>query len=152
VNQFIVDQWNTNLGTKIALDVIDSKTVTTRIRKANFDVYGPDGWGADYPDQQDWFDVYFSAACHGLNWGCPTLPGYDALVGKADTELDSSQRAKDYATAQKMLVDTAAIGILYQQYEYDLVKPYVGNLTVMPNDDEYVPGDQHYVSAYIKQH
>lgn len=152
VNQFVVDQWNTNLGTNIQLDVIDSKTVTSRIRKASFDIYGADGWGADYPDQQDWFDVYVTAACHGLNWGCPTLPGYDALVQKADTELDQTQRNKDYAAAQKMLLDTAAIGVLYQQYEYDLVKPYVGNLKVTPFDDEWLPGDQNYQSAYIKQH
>ncbi len=30
-----------------------SKTVTSRTHKGNFDIYGPDGWGADYPDQQD---------------------------------------------------------------------------------------------------
>jgi oligopeptide transport system substrate-binding protein len=152
VNQFIVDQWNTNLGLNMQLDVIDSKTVTSRIRKGQFDIYGPDGWGADYPDQQDWADVYTSAACHGLNWGCPTLPGYDALVQKADTELDQNQRNKDYASARKILIDSAAIGMLYQQYEYDLVKPYVGNLQVTPFDDEWLPGDQNYVTAYIKQH
>ena len=152
VNQFIVAQWNTNLGTNIQLDVIDSKTVTTRIRKGDFDIYGADGWGADYPDQQDWFDVYTSAACHGLNWGCPTLPGYDAIVQKADTELDQNQRNKDYAAARKILMDSAAIGMLYQQYEYDLVKPYVGNLQVTPFDDEWLPGDQNYVTAYIRQH
>ena len=152
VNQFIADQWNTNLGVNIQLDVIDSKTVTTKIRKGQFDIYGADGWGADYPDQQDWFDVYSSAACHSLNWGCPVLPGYDELVQKADSELDQTQRNKDYASARKILVDSAAIGILYQQYEYDLVKPYVGNLQVTPFDDEWLPGDQNYQSAYIKQH
>jgi len=152
VNQFVIDQWNNNLGVNIQLDVIDSKTVTSRIRKGNFDIYGADGWGADYPDQQDWMDVYISAACHGLNWGCPTLPGYDALVQKADSEMDQTQRNKDYAAARKILVDSAAIGILYQQYEYDLIKPYVGNLQVTPFDDEWLPGDQNYQSAYIKQH
>src|SRR6202790_3865676 len=103
LNQFIIDQWNTNLGLNMQLDVIDSKTVTSRIRKGNFDIYGPDGWGADYPDQQDWFDVWTTGSCHSLNWGCPTLSGYDALVQKADTELDQTQRNKDYLTAQKML-------------------------------------------------
>jgi oligopeptide transport system substrate-binding protein len=152
VNQYIVDQWNTNLGLNMQLDVIDSKTVTSRIRKGDFDIYGPDGWGADYPDQQDFFDVFFSNACDGLNWGCPTLPGYDSLVQKADTELDQNQRNQDYATAQKMLIDQAAIGFIYQQYEYDLVKPYVGNLKQTPFDDEWLPGDQNWQSAYILQH
>jgi len=152
VNQYIVDQWNTNLGTNIQLDVLDSKTVTSHIRKGSFDIYGPDGWGADYPDPQDFFDVFFTNACHGLNWGCPNLPGYDALVQQADTELNASKRLQEYATAQKMLIDQAAVGFLYQQYEYDLVKPYVGNLKQTPFDDEWLPGDQNYESAYILQH
>jgi oligopeptide transport system substrate-binding protein len=151
LNQYIVDQWNTNLGTNIQLDVIDSKTVTADIRKGDFDIYGPDGWGADYPDQQDWADVFTSAACHGLNWGCPTLPGYDSIVAKADTETNQTQRNSDYGQAQKMLIDQAAVGFLFQQYEYDLWKPYV-HIIQSPFDEEYVPGDQNYESAYILQH
>ncbi len=151
INQFIVDQWNTNLGLNLQLDVIDSKTVTSRIRKGNFDIYGPDGWGADYPDQQDWFDIFFAGSCHSLNWGCPTLSGYDALVTKADTELDQAQRNKDYLTAQKMLIDQAAVGFIYQQYEYDLVAPYV-SYTHTAFDDQYLPGDNYYNTAYITAH
>jgi oligopeptide transport system substrate-binding protein len=150
-NTFIADQWNTNLGTNIQLDVLDGKTVTTRIRKGQFDIYGVDGWGADYPDQQDWMDIFQSASCHSLNWGCPTLTGYDALVQKADSEVNQSQRNADYLTAQKMLVDQAAVGFLYQAYYYYLIKPYV-SLTLTPFDDEYNPGDLNYQSAYITAH
>lgn len=155
LNQFIVDQWNTNLGLNIQLDVIDSKTVTRDIRKGQFDIYGPDGWGADYPDQQDWADIFLTGSCHGLNWGCVEnnggLQGYDALVQKADTETNQSQRNTDYAQAQKMLIDQAAVAFIFQQYEYDLWKPYV-HIVQSPFDDEYLPGDQNYNSAYILQH
>ena len=133
------------------LDVIDSHTVTTDIRKGQFDIYGPDGWGADYPDQQDWFDIFTSGSCRSLNWGCPTLPGYDALVQKADTELNQTQRNKDYLTAQKMLIDQAAVGFIYQQYEYDLIQPWV-NYTHTAFDDQNLPGDNYYNTAYITAH
>jgi oligopeptide transport system substrate-binding protein len=148
LNAFIIDQWNTNLGLNMQLDVIDSKTVTRNIRKGQFDIYGPDGWGADYPDQQDWADIFSTNACHGLNWGCPTLPGYDSIVQQADTETNQAQRNADYAKAQKILIDQAAVGFIFQQYEYDLWKPYV-HITNTPFDDEYLPGDQNYNSAYI---
>ena len=151
LNQFIVDQWNTNLGLNMSLDVIDSKTVTRNIRKGQFDIYGPDGWGADYPDQQDWADIFTSTSCHGLNFGCPTLAGYDDLVQKADTEVNQTQRNTDYAQAQKILIDQAAVGFIFQQYEYDLWKPYV-HIINGPFDDEYLPGDQQYKNAYILQH
>lgn len=151
VNQFIVNQWNTNLGLNMQLDVIDSKTVTRNIRKGQFDIYGPDGWGADYPDQQDWFDIFASGSCHSLNWGCPTLPGYDDLLKKADSELNQTQRNQDYQTLQKQLIDTAAVGFMYQQYEYDLIKPYV-KYTWTPFDAEYVPGSLNFSNAYITNH
>jgi oligopeptide transport system substrate-binding protein len=152
INQFLVDQWNTNLGTSIQLDVIDSKTVTSRIRKGNFDIYGLDGWIGDYPDQQDWFDIFLTGACHNLNWGCATIAGYDDLVNKADSELDQAQRNKDYLTAQKMLVDQAVVGFMYQPYEYDLIKPYVGGLSITSGDDQNLPGDPRWNTAYITAH
>ncbi len=152
VNTFIVNQWNTNLGTNIQLDVLDSNTVTIRIRKGQYDIYGVDGWISGYPDDQPWFDLFVSGSCHSLNWGCPTLPGYDTLVNQADSELDPTQRAKDYAAAQKMLVDQAVVGFLYQSYSYNLIKPYVGGLTVTPGDDGEVPGDLFLNDAYITAH
>ena len=152
LNQFLVDQWNTNLGTSIQVEVIDGKTVTSRIRKGQFDIYGLDGWIGDYPDQQDWFDIFLTGACHSLNWGCITIPGYDDLVSKADTDLNQANRNKAYLTAQKMLIDNAVVGFMYQPYEYDLIKPYVGGLSITAGDDQYLPGDLRWNSAYITQH
>jgi oligopeptide transport system substrate-binding protein len=152
LNQFLVDQWNTNLGTSIQVEVIDSKTVTSRIRKGQFDIYGLDGWIGDYPDQQDWFDIFLTGACHNLNWGCATIPGYDDLVNKADTTVDQAQRNKDYLTAQKLLIDNAVVGFMYQPYEYDLIKPYVGGLSITAGDDQNLPGDLRWSSPYITQH
>jgi oligopeptide transport system substrate-binding protein len=126
--------------------------VTSRIRKGQFDIYGPDGWGADYPDQQDWFDIFFTNACHSLNWGCVNLSGYDATVQKADAGKSDSDRNKLYQQAQKQLVDTAAVGFIYQQAEYNLIRPYVQNLTITGIDDQYVPGDLYYHDVFIAKH
>jgi len=152
LNQFLSDQWSTNLGVTIQLDVIDSKTVTRDIRKGQFDIYGLDGWISDYPDQQDWFDIFVTGSCHNLNWGCLSNPAYDDLVTKGDAESDKTKRAQDYAQAGKMLVDNAVVAFMYQPYEYDLVKPYVQGLTVTTTDDQNLPGDGRYNTAYITQH
>ncbi|TMF18349.1 MAG: peptide ABC transporter substrate-binding protein, partial [Chloroflexi bacterium] len=152
LNQFIVDQWNTNLGLNMQLEVIDSKTVTSRIRKGDFDIYGPDGWGADYPDQQDWFDIFFKASCHSLNWGCVDLPGYDDLVKQADTELDQGKRNADYKKAQDQLINSAAVAFIFQDYEYNLIKGYVGGLTITAGDDQSLPGNFFWHDAYILKH
>jgi oligopeptide transport system substrate-binding protein len=156
LNGFIVDQWNTNLGLNMQLEVVDSKTVTSRIRKADFDIYGPDGWGADYPDQQDWFDIFFTNSCGSLNWGCIQkaggLKGYDDLVTQADRELDQGKRNQLYKQAQDQLINEAAVAFIYQDYEYNLIKPYVGGLTITASDDQSLPGNAFWHDAYIKQH
>jgi oligopeptide transport system substrate-binding protein len=152
VNEFISAQWQENLGVNIGIEVIDSKTVTSRIRKGQFDIYGPDGWGADYPDQQDWFDIFLSTACHNLNWGCPTLPGYDDNIKKADSSRNESDRNSMYKTAQKQLIDTAAVGFIYQAAEYTLIKPYVKDLKITAIDDQAIPGDLFYHDIFIAKH
>ena len=152
LNQFLSDQWSTNLGVNIQLDVIDSKTVTRDIRKGQFDIYGLDGWISDYPDPQDWADIFVTGSCHSLNWGCWNNAAYDALVTKGDAESDKTKRAQDYAQANKMLADDAVVAFMYQPYEYDLVKAYVQGLTVTTTDDQNLPGDGRYNQAYITQH
>ena len=152
LNQFLADQWSTNLGVNIQLDVIDSKTVTKNIRKGQFDIYGLDGWISDYPDQQDWFDIFVTGSCHNLNWGCLSDPNYDKLVQQADAESDKSKRANLYAQAHKLLVDNAVVAFMYQPYEYDLIKPYVKGLTITTTDDQNLPGDGRYNASYITQH
>jgi oligopeptide transport system substrate-binding protein len=151
-NEFLSAQWKDNLGVDIQPEVIDSKTVTSRIRKGQFDIYGPDGWGADYPDQQDWFDINFATACHSLNWGCVKLAGYDDKVKQADASRNESERNKLYNEAQKQLVDTAAVGYLYQQAEYNLIEPYVKGLQITSIDDQYIPGDLFYHDIFIAKH
>jgi len=152
INQFVSNQWQTNLGVNIAIDVIDSKTVTSRIRKGQFDIYGPDGWIADYPDQQDWFDIFTTGSCHNLNWGCPTLPNYDNLVKQADAGKSDSDRNKLYQQAQKLLVDQAAVAFVDQSAEYDLIAPYVQGVQKTPMDDQGVPGDLYMSTIYISKH
>ena len=156
LNQFIVQQWNTNLGLNMQLEVVDSKTVTDRIRKSQFDIYGPDGWGADYPDQKDWFDIFFTNSCGSLNWGCIQktggLQGYDQLVQQADTEQDQGKRNSMYKQAQDMLINQAAVAFIFQDYEYNLIKPYVGGLKITASDDQSLPGDLFWHDAYINSH
>ena len=133
LNQFLADQWSTNLGVNIQLDVIDSKTVTRDIRKGQF-------------------DIFLTGSCHGLNWGCLSDKNYDDLVTKADAESDKTKRAQEYSQAQKLLIDNAVVAFMYQPYEYDLVKPYVQGLTVTTTDDQNLPGDGRYNQAFITQH
>jgi oligopeptide transport system substrate-binding protein len=148
VGEFIADQLQTNLGVKVNQVVIDSKTVTTRLRAHNYSMY-INGWGADYPDDQDWFDIWMTGS--GNQFGGYSNPDYDALVKKADVEPDAKKRQDYYDQAQKILIDTAAGGFLYQRNFMFLVKPYVQGLTTTAQDFEDV-GDWFWGKVSIGQH
>jgi oligopeptide transport system substrate-binding protein len=153
LNEFIVNQINTNLGVHWTLDVIDSKTVTTNLRKGNFQIYGPDGWGADYPDQQDWFDIFTTGGCHGTNWGCWNNKDFDALVTKADQATKESERQSLYDQAQQMLEDQYIVAFLYHRPAPVLVKPYVQGVTNIAIDSAiYLPGETYSTTIYIANH
>jgi oligopeptide transport system substrate-binding protein len=148
IGEFIADQLQTNLGVKVNQVVIDSKTVTTRLRKHDYSLY-VGGWGADYPDDQDWFDIWMTGS--GNVFGGYSNPDYDALVKKADIEADAKKRQDLYDQAQKILIDDAGGGFLYQRNYMFLVKPYVQGLTPTAQDFEDV-GDWFWGKVSIGQH
>jgi len=135
-------------GVWFQLDVIDSKTVTTRLRKHDYQLY-VGGWGADYPDDQDWYDIWMTGS--GNVFGGYSNPAYDSLVKKADAEPDAKKRQDLYDQAQKILLDDAGGGMLYQRNYMFLVKPYVQNLTTTPIDAATI-GDWYYNKVTIAQH
>jgi oligopeptide transport system substrate-binding protein len=148
LGQFIQDQLQTNLGVKVNLDVIDSKTVTTRLRKHDYQLY-VGGWGADYPDDQDWFDIWMTGS--GNVFGGYSNPQYDSIVKQADAELNPSKRQSLYDQAQKILIDDAAGGFLYQRNYMFLVKPYVQGIEATPIDFSNA-GDWFWGKVSIAQH
>jgi oligopeptide transport system substrate-binding protein len=148
LGEFIADQLQTNLGVKVNQVVIDSKTVTTRLRKHDYQLY-VGGWGADYPDDQDWYDIWMTGS--GNVFGGWSNAQYDALVKKADVEPDAKKRQDYYDQAQKILIDDAGGGFLYQRGYMFLVKPWVQNLTTTPIDQESI-GDQFWSKVSIAQH
>jgi oligopeptide transport system substrate-binding protein len=148
IGEFIADQLQTNLGVKVNQVVIDSKTVTTRLRKHDYQLY-VGGWGADYPDDQDWFDIWMTGS--GNVFGGYSNADYDALVKKADIEPDAKKRQDYYDQAQKILIDDAGGGFLYQRNYMFLAKPYVQGLTTTAQDFSTV-GDWFWGKVSIAQH
>lgn len=148
IGQFIQDQLQTNLGIKVKLDVIDSKTVTTRLRKHDYQLY-VGGWGADYPDDQDWFDIWMTGS--GNVFGGYSNPDYDKVVKQADTESNPTKRQQLYDQAQKILLDDAGGGMLYQRNNWYLVKTYVQGY--QPTAEDFSnPGDWFWGKAAIGAH
>lgn len=153
LNEYIANQLQTNLGITATIDLTDSKTVTKRIRKGDFQMYSVDGWGMDYANPQDIMDIMMSGACHGTNWGCWSNSEYDKLVTDADGTKDINAALVKYRAAEKILLTDGPLGLLYNRPDYILTKPYVQGTTFTQFDETaYFPGDNYLANLFISNH
>jgi oligopeptide transport system substrate-binding protein len=129
---FVQQQLRSNLGVSVAIDAVDQKSFADRLVNKQFDLAGPQGWTADYPDPQDWLDLFLTTS--GANLGRWQDSLYDQLVGLGDGAADSSERARAYAQAELELAREAPVAFLAQPVAAVLVSPRVRGLTITPYD------------------
>jgi oligopeptide transport system substrate-binding protein len=145
---YIAAQVKLHLGVDMILDVKSSPEVTALLQKGDFQLQAPAGWLADYPDEQDFLDI-FRTLQFG-QWSRYSSPAFDNLVGRADVETDPTRRLQLYAQAQQILVQDAPVAFLYQPLAWNLVQPYVQGAIYTSVDDW--PGDLYASEISIAAH
>ena len=124
--QFLQGQMKDNLGINIILDPEESKTFTTNVNSGKF-MWAYFGWGADYPDPDDWLPSLFGTGA-GNNHTLYSNPAFDALSATALKEQDNTKRLADWDQAQKMVMDDAPIVTIFYRERFNLVKTTVKGL------------------------
>ncbi len=137
--EWLAAQWKENLGVDIKLDPVEPTTFTALTKDIKT---APQmfilGWCADYPDPQNWLSVYWKTGAFGERIGYSNKD-FDALVDKADVELDPAKRMELYAQAQKLLTDGAPVAFAWNNVNNYLVKPWVKGIVTTPQDSAF-PG------------
>jgi ABC-type transport system substrate-binding protein len=131
--KFVHDQLVANLGINVVLQGLDPNTLASQRQTGQFQISGPDGWSADYPDQADWYDIFLTTS--GLNVAFWQNQQYDNFVRVARTDTDPNRREQEYQQAQAMLVGDAPVAFLAQTVSWYLVRPYVMGVTTSPVDE-----------------
>jgi oligopeptide transport system substrate-binding protein len=149
IAQFLQGQMQQNLGINIVLDSEDSKTFSNNVNSGNF-MWAFFGWGADYPDPDDWLPGLFGTGA-GNNHTGYSNPTFDALSTKALAELDNTTRLADWDQAQQMVMNDAPIITIFYREGFVLVKPYVKGITTTGMDGA-LPGDTFYNLVTIASH
>src|SRR5260221_1693949 len=131
--EFIQAQLKQNLGVDIVLDSMESKAYQAAYKAKDYDLAWT-GWGADYPDPQNFMTRLFgcNASNNKYNYCNKEI---DAAAGKGDTGTDLAQRLQAYAQAQGILVSDTPVAPLYYRGRMVLVKPWVQNMVITPKDD-----------------
>ena len=145
---FVRDQLKANLGIDIALEPRDTNTLSSHLSSGNFQMSGPSGWTADFPDPSDWFDYFLTTSSN--NVALYQNQQYDNFVRVAASDLQPSRRDQEYQQAQQMLVGDAPVAFLAQTVNWNLVRPYVGGLTTTSIDEW--PGALFPTQIYISPH
>ena len=149
VSEFIQSQWQSCLGINVTLDAKESKSVSHDLGTGNYQISGLSGWQADYPDPQDWFDIFITGSGNQFsNW---SNSQYDADVKKGDTTAKNSDRLAAYSDAQKILVKEAPVTFLYQAENFYLLSSKVQGQVATPLDDYWYGDVASASSMYISQ-
>ena len=133
---FIHDQLKANLGINIVLQGLDANTYSSNLSTGDFQIAGPMGWSADYPDPADWFDFFLTTSSN--NTAFYQNQQYDNFVRVARTDTQADRRDQEYQQAQQMLVGDAPVAFLAQSVSWHLVRPYVRGVT--PSGVDEWPG------------
>ncbi|HTP42430.1 MAG TPA: peptide ABC transporter substrate-binding protein [Nitrospiria bacterium] len=119
-------QWKRTLGVPIALDNQEWKVYLKRLQTHTPPIYRL-GWGADYPDPDDFMALFTSHS--GNNYTHWADPQYDELIARAASMRDPVRRLHLYDDAQRILTERAVPIIpLFVATQNYLVKPYVHGL------------------------
>jgi oligopeptide transport system substrate-binding protein len=136
--EFLQSQWQSCLGINLILDAKESKSVSHDLGTLNYQISGLSGWQADYPDPQDWFDIFITGS--GNQFSGWSNSQYDADVKKGDTAPKTADRLAAYADAQNVLETQAPVTFIFQNESFYLLSNKVQGEVPTPLDD-YWYGD-----------
>jgi oligopeptide transport system substrate-binding protein len=138
--QWLQQQWQENLGITVNVVNRDTATYVAERTAGNYSVV-IGGWGADYPDPQNWLPLFQAGGA--FNSGDYRSDAFDRLVDEAALQLDNDRRIQTYMEAQRVLIDDAPFTPLYYGRRNALVKPWVTGLLPSSMEGE-IPGDLYF--------
>lgn len=121
VAEFLQSEWKRNLGVEVRLVAQEWKVFLKSAATQNLPIFRQ-GWGADYPDTNNFLDMFVCTS--GNNYPKFCNAQYEKLLQDALKTQDPAERAKLYAQAETILIqDEAAIVPIFQENNVFLVSP-----------------------------
>jgi oligopeptide transport system substrate-binding protein len=126
----VISEWRNNLGVEVEVRQLEPQWFLYNLMEEKDEMFYM-GWVADYPHPQDFLDVLFRSGAEN-NYGEYSSPEVDALLDRANVELDGEVSLALYQQAEQMIVEDAASLPLWFGENYVLVKPYVSGYEINP--------------------
>ena len=125
-------QWRRNIKVNVILDSMEWKVYLRRLKDDTPQIFRL-GWGADYPDPDNFMNLFTSTSGNNnTHWGNAR---YDRLISEAASEPDEKRRITRYDEAQRILTEQEApIMPLFFAAQNILIKPDVEGLALNAMD------------------
>ncbi len=125
-------QWKKNLNASVAIDNLEWKVFLSRLNADAPQIYRL-GWGADYPDPDNFMALWTSTS--GNNRTRWKNEAYDRLVARGTEEAEPNRRKTIYDEAQRILLEREApIVPVYFSASNRLIHPRVRGFPANPLD------------------
>ena len=121
VAEAVQSMWQKHLNVVVKIENQEWKVYLKKLQNDPFVVHRA-GWGADYPDPDNFMKLFTSNS--GNNWGRWKNAKFDQMLEQAARESDGARRTQIYDEAQKLLTETdAAIAPLFWKAEATILSP-----------------------------
>lgn len=147
IAQFIQQQVKVNLNIDVVIEPMERAAFTQAVNAEQYS-WAWYGWGADYPDPDNWLPQLFGTGA-GNNHTNYSSAEFDSLCDQAAIQLDNTQRLALYAQAQALVVDDAPVLFMFYRERFVLVKPNVKGLKYTGMDGD-VAGDMFFANVWIE--
>jgi len=145
---FLQAQMKDNLGVDLTLEPMEPKAYSALWNTKQFDI-GFTGWGADYPDPDNWLPQFYGTGAGNNKTGYSSVE-FDAIAAKALKELNETKRLQLWADAHKIVVDDCPTAYFVYRETFVLKKPWVkGQVTT--GMDGSIAGDMFLREVYIQK-
>ncbi len=112
------------VGIRMALDIAKWPELRKKSKAGQLMAWDL-AWGADYPDAENFYQLFYGPNCGSSNDGCFRLPAYDALYEKASTMPPGPERTRVYGEMARLLAAYAPMKLHSHRKRQQLVQPWV---------------------------
>ena len=127
--EYLLAQWQANLGVHINQRIVDKPLVDQQVlelmRQGQVAMFSG-GWLADYPDA---YNFLKGCIASGTDW---RNDAFDQLVETASHVSDQAKRMQMYQEADRILIEEAAVIPLTYGRAHLLVKPWISHFRLSP--------------------
>ncbi len=136
----------TDIGLDIETEYLDWPTYLEKLRTKDVQMYSS-GWIADYPDVENFLQVFYSKNSPWPNSSNYNNPEFDKVYEQAAIMEDTAERTELYRKAERIVVEDAPCAFLYHRIFYAMHHDWIENFK--PN--AYFPDSFGYgLSKYYK--